>query len=406
MEIKKKEKAINQILLGLALKFVPLITLGLSKEYLNTLFSIYGVLISFLTLGFVLVGYGFFIKGCRLYIESKGYSSNLGWVGLLSLLGLAVLLLIPSKRNAVSLQDESSVNEPFDKINIPELFLYWIIALPVMFGLILAIFCLLNNLNFSEVSKNPTILSLLIIICYVLWGFILLKKSQKLGLDFHKIIGHENHVNLKLIVAIFAVAYAFKRGLNTLVLYNLSFILPKYVESYINEKSFTNISEMILWSFSVMILAPLIEEFIFRGIILQKWAIKWGVKAGILTSSLLFAIIHFRFDIIPLFLTSIILSILYFKTRSLITSILFHFFYNTTVAILNIIYYFSTSESKRSVFVSIQDYQASIQPLLSQRVFLIAISIPFIIYFIYKSFPKNNAIIPYYANVAKISETN
>ncbi|MBD2730094.1 CPBP family intramembrane metalloprotease [Nostoc sp. FACHB-892] len=406
MEIKKKEKAINQILLGLALKFVPLITLGLSKEYLNTLFSIYGVLISFLTLGFVLVGYGFFIKGCRLYIESKGYSSNLGWVGLLSLLGLAVLLLIPSKRNAVSLQDESSVNEPFDKINIPELFLYWIIALPVMFGLILAIFCLLNNLNFSEVSKNPTILSLLIIICYVLWGFILLKKSQKLGLDFHKIIGHENHVNLKLIVAIFAVAYAFKRGFNTLVLYNLSFILPKYVESYINEKSFTNISEMILWSFSVMILAPLIEEFIFRGIILQKWAIKWGVKAGILTSSLLFAIIHFRFDIIPLFLTSIILSILYFKTRSLITSILFHFFYNTTVAILNIIYYFSTSESKRSVFVSIQDYQASIQPLLSQRVFLIAISIPFIIYFIYKSFPKNNAIIPYYANVAKISETN
>ncbi|MBD0388578.1 MAG: CPBP family intramembrane metalloprotease [Nostoc sp. C3-bin3] len=406
MENKKKEKAINQILLGLALKFVPLITLGLSKEYLNTLFSIYGVLISFLILGFVLVGYGFFIKGCRLYIESKGYSSNLGWVGLLSLLGLSILLLIPSKRNGVSLQDESSVNEPFDKINIPELFLYWIIALPVMFGLILAIFCLLNNLDFSEVSKNPTLLSLLIIILYVLWGFILLKKSQKLGLDFHKIIGYKNYVNLKLIVAIFAVEYAFKRGFNTLVLYNLSFILPKYVESYINEKPFTNISEIILWSFSVMILAPIIEEFVFRGIILQKWAIKWGVKAGILTSSLLFAIIHFRFDIIPLFLTSIILSILYFKTRSLITSILFHFFYNTTVAILNIISYFSTSESKRSVFVSIQDYQASIQPLLSQRVFLIAISTPFIIYFIYKNFPKNNAIIPYYANVTKISETN
>ncbi len=37
---------------------------------------------------------------------------------------------------------------------------------------------------------------------------------------------------------------------------------------------------------------------------------------------------------------------------------------------------------------------------------MIAISIPFLIYFIYNSFPKNDAIIPYYVNDAKTSETN
>jgi membrane protease YdiL (CAAX protease family) len=125
-------------------------------------------------------------------------------------------------------------------------------------------------------------------------------------------MGYKNYINFKLIIIIFAIQFAFQRGFNTVTLYKLSFILPNYLESYINEKPVTNILEMILWSFSVMLLAPLIEEFFFRGIVLQKWAIKWGVKAGILTSSLLFAIFHFRFDIIPLFLTGIILSILYF----------------------------------------------------------------------------------------------
>jgi uncharacterized protein len=97
---------------------------------------------------------------------------------------------------------------------------------------------------------------------------------------------------------------------------------------------------------------------------------------------------------------------LYFKTRCLITSILFHFFYNTIVTTLNIIDYFNTSAIERNAFVSVKDYQTSIQPLLSQRVLMIAISTPFLIYFIYKNFPKNDAIIPYYANEAKTHETN
>jgi hypothetical protein len=179
MENKKKEKAINQILLGLALQFIPLISLGLSKKYLNSLFPISGILISFLILGFVLVGYGFFIKGCRLYIKSKGYSSNLGWLGLLSLLGLSTLLFIPSKRNVVSLEDGILTNEPFDKINIPKLFLSWIIALPVLLFSILGIFCLLNNLNFSNLIKNQTTLNLLNIIIYIFGGLIFLTNSRK-----------------------------------------------------------------------------------------------------------------------------------------------------------------------------------------------------------------------------------
>ncbi|NER08600.1 MAG: CPBP family intramembrane metalloprotease [Okeania sp. SIO3C4] len=139
---------------------------------------------------------------------------------------------------------------------------------------------------------------------------------------------------------------------------------------------------------------------------MQKWVLKWGVKTGIIASSLLFALIHFRYDIIPLFVLGLILSILYFKNHNLISPIIFHSFYNTLVAIVSAINFFLKPETERNMFMSVETYQNHLQSLLSQRFFLIFVSASFVIYFIYKNFPKNNAIIPYHANSAKIHERN
>ncbi|NES70020.1 MAG: CPBP family intramembrane metalloprotease, partial [Okeania sp. SIO2D1] len=114
----------------------------------------------------------------------------------------------------------------------------------------------------------------------------------------------------------------------------------------------------------------------------------------------------FRYDIIPLFVSGLIYSILYFKNHNLTSPIISHFFYNTLVAIFNGIDFFLTPETERNMFISVETYQNYIQSLLSQRIFLIFVSAPFVIYFIYKNFPKNNSIIPYYANLAKIHERN
>ena len=400
----KKDKAINLILLGLTIKFAPLIILGIFKEDLKSFSSIL-TLLSFLTLGLFLVGYILFIKGCRLYTESKGYSSNLGLLGLLSIFGLSILLLIPSKKNVPSLEDESLPYNPFKKINIPELLLTLVISAPVLCILVLGIFSLWNNLSLFILLKNTSISSLLSIIIYVVWVFILLTQFPTIEFILNKIIGYKNKYNWK-IISITVFLYAFCKGSNSLSLYGLSFISPHYVEHYINDNNINNIWELIFISFSAILLAPVTEEFLLRGIILQKWAIKWGVKAGILSSSFLFAILHFRFDIIGLFLMGIILSILYFKTRNLLAPMFCHFFYNTFAMIFTTINYFSESAIERSAFISLQEYQNLVQPLLGQRVFLIAISAPFLIYFVYKNFPKNDAFIPYYANEAKTNEIN
>lgn len=395
----RKEKAINLILLGLALKFFPLLILGLFTEPFSNLFFGLRSLISFLIFGLFIVGYVFFIKGCCLYTESKGYSNSWGWIGLFSYLGLSILFLLPYSKNIAFLPDEKLPNNHFAEINIAEILLS-LTSLVFSLVSILGIFSSLNNLNYSELVKQPSINNLLGIVLVFYWSFLLFTQMRLSDLSFKKIVGYKNHVNLKLISVVVVVTFAFFWSFNSLTLYSVSFVFPNYVEYLINEKYFTNISEMIFWGISVMFLAPLIEELFFRGISSQKWSIKWGVRSGILASSLLFAIVHLRFDIISLFIMGVLYSILYFKTRNLITPILCHFFHNSLVFTFKVIDYFSTSTIKRNTITSVEAYQASIQPLLGQKILIATICVSFLIYFISKNFPKNNSIIPYYVNEA------
>ncbi|WP_413168137.1 CPBP family intramembrane glutamic endopeptidase [Capilliphycus salinus ALCB114379] len=400
-----KEKALDKILLGVGLKLIPLASLGFLSESFPELLStdsnsILSLVLSLFVFISCLVGYIFFIKGCCLYIKSKGYSSNWGWLGILSLLILPIFFFIPSRLEQFSVQSENAVNEPFERINIPEILLFIFLGMSLLIYFFLGILFSFKTLQESLLIGNSAFLFI-----QLASGAVLLAKMKELRFDFNKILGFQNSINLKLVLIISIMMYALFQGLNSLMLYQLSFIFPKYVESFLNQKIYTNILEMVWWNFSVLLLAPLLEELLFRGIILQKWAIKWGIKTGIIASSLFFAIIHFRFDIISLFVIGIILSILYFKTHNLMTPILSHLFYNTLVASFSMINFLTTPLNERNAFISVEKYQDLIQPLLSQRFFLVAVSAPFLIYFIYKNFPKNNVTIPYYAKSAKILET-
>ena len=40
---------------------------------------------------------GFFVWGCGIYAQAKGYSRNLGWLAFLSLIGILILALLPDR---------------------------------------------------------------------------------------------------------------------------------------------------------------------------------------------------------------------------------------------------------------------------------------------------------------------
>ena len=71
----------------------------------------------------------------------------------------------------------------------------------------------------------------------------------------------------------------------------------------------------IFYGIGILIFASIIEQVLYRGIIVQKLAIEKSIVKAAIISAILFAIMHFRYDVIPLFITGIIYVVLYFKTN-------------------------------------------------------------------------------------------
>lgn len=83
------------------------------------------------------------------------------------------------------------------------------------------------------------------------------------------------------------------------------------------------------------ILAPVIEEVLMRGFLLEGLSINYGKIAALIISSVLFALLHFNLlQIVPSFICGIILGLLYFRTGSLFSCILAHAGYNLISYIL------------------------------------------------------------------------
>ena len=73
--------------------------------------------------------------------------------------------------------------------------------------------------------------------------------------------------------------------------------------------------------------APILEEIVFRGVIMNNLK-KYGIKTAIIINSIFFALSHYNTDmIIPAFFTGIIFSYVAYK-YSIKYSILIHFFIN------------------------------------------------------------------------------
>lgn len=86
---------------------------------------------------------------------------------------------------------------------------------------------------------------------------------------------------------------------------------------------------------SACIVAPIIEEIVFRGIVLGGMLKKYSPKVAITISALLFAILHGNIHQgVNTFLLGLILAYVYYKTRSIYLTIFCHFVNNASAFLL------------------------------------------------------------------------
>lgn len=108
-----------------------------------------------------------------------------------------------------------------------------------------------------------------------------------------------------------------------------SMVMPKYIEDAFKEISINP----IYFLFSVAILAPIKEEFLYRGIIFNGLAKRYPYGIAIIISSFFFGIAHLNIPQgINAFFIGIVISYIYYHTKSFYLCIFMHFFNNVFVS--------------------------------------------------------------------------
>lgn len=229
-----------------------------------------------------------------------------------------------------------------------------------------------------------------IILIWIMWKF------KSFDVDYKKIVGKFPN-NYKWwavgIVGIVVLLILFSLGAYWVIYYPLSFIVPSYVYGVLNETSFYTTASTapplvynLLLILGGVIVAPIVEEFLFRGVILQRLALKWGTTLGMLISSFIFGIFHA--DIIGAFIFGIFMSILYINTRTLLVPIACHMLNNLLAFGLGFIGFIWDGGETATTLAQFQsDVWSGAIPLL--------ISAPIVIYYIYKNWPEKDIKLPY-----------
>lgn len=87
-----------------------------------------------------------------------------------------------------------------------------------------------------------------------------------------------------------------------------------------------------------IVLAPLLEELVFRGWAFRKWNTSWGFLPAALVSSALFAAIHFETGLIAPFVLGLVACKVYQESGNLLSPVLVHCIFNLTSMVVSMVF--------------------------------------------------------------------
>ncbi len=102
----------------------------------------------------------------------------------------------------------------------------------------------------------------------------------------------------------------------------------------------------------LVILGPTAEELFFRGFLLQRLSFRWGLKAGLFISAVIFAVAHP--NMFSSLIAGLLTALIYIKTQNILAPILYHTLYNVLIFFkFFLIYGFAKLESLLHINVSL-----------------------------------------------------
>lgn len=175
----------------------------------------------------------------------------------------------------------------------------------------------------------------------------------------------------------------------------LSLVAPGLVEATLNQSLLLSADQAVapglynaLTLFSVLVVAPVTEEFIFRGVLLHRWGVKWGVRPAIVLTSVLFGVLHS--NLIGLFVFGVVMSLLYLSTRSLLVPMIAH---ATNNAIASGVDFLAAQPTAHAI-----DTLAEFRSSWWLGVVCLLVSAPWVLRYVAYHWPDRQAQLPYFTN--------
>ncbi|AFY90701.1 Abortive infection protein [Chroococcidiopsis thermalis PCC 7203] len=281
-------------------------------------------------------------------------------------------------------------DNPFVKFKTRNIFILLLILI-VEFVFISDLLLLFFNWN----SDDPIFYDFIYYLMMLLPSIWILHRCHQLSIHPKYLIGKLPSRDRWLSLCGIAIAIClFTWGIDLLFFYSLSLISPSLTVSLVNwlqdppaSTSALPVLAYLLNVISLVVVAPVTEEFIFRGILIHRWAMKWGISPAILVSAIIFGLGH----IVPFgaAVFGILMTLLYFKTRSLIVPAIAHAINNAATIVLEL---FFPSE-QITINYNFSEY-------LHWGLVLTIVTVPFMIRFVYKNWYKQQLALPYFANVS------
>lgn len=220
--------------------------------------------------------------------------------------------------------------------------------------------------------------------------FWVLRNCEEYEVDVRQFFGSfsKNHQWSQVLI-LFVFTVLFGAGIRFIVLYSESFFFPSHVQELLKYNplsstggSMTHLNQIFL-GIIMVIIGPIMEEIIFRGIILRRLVVKWNIKKAILVSSFIFGILHGDDGGIGAFVVGITLSVIYINTKTLIIPILLHMANNAL--------------AYGSMWISLNEESATLKELQSDiwiGVMYTVICLIALLYCLRKNWPKEGADLP------------
>ena len=190
-------------------------------------------------------------------------------------------------------------------------------------------------------------------------------------------------------LGILLAAVAFSLGSAFLLMYALSQFAPdllRWLFEALAAPEDPSVGYHVAMTGVAVVLAPVLEETVFRGMLVNRLGVKWGMRTALIVSSILFGILHA--NPIGIGVVGLVAAVLYLKTRTLIVPIAFHAANNLGATVAG---FLTDTDEPMDIAADIQ----SLQDVVIPGFILVAVSLPIVIWYLRRNWPARDAAIPY-----------